>query len=148
MTTYSDNVTATFSADTPQNARNMGSEKELVEALSIVAADDRGNLYEPLTLRWYMARSRSASVSYCSLWIHDGKGSRYRSGFGKAGGYGYCRASAAADEAFRSAGVTFRKEGRERPWTFHGAGMHAVEEAAKATVRALGYTGRIALVRH
>lgn len=100
-------------------AINHGGKKELTDATSIIAFA-RGQLHEICTARWYMGRSREASVVYCSLWVRrpslwDAEGTSllkegaWWSGSGSAGGYGYHKGSAALDEAIRSAGITLSR---------------------------------------
>lgn len=55
---------------------------------------------EVVTVRWYCPTGRRV---YCCLWIHAGN--LYTSGSGRAGGYGYDRASCAFEEAITQAGV-------------------------------------------
>jgi hypothetical protein len=120
------------------NARNYGGEKELVDAKSIiVAAPDRG-LHEIVTARWYMGRSREASVAYCSVWVRrpeqrDRAGNvtvpgAWWSGTGTAGGYGYHKGSAALNGAIKSAGITLSRS---------VSGTGECEEALMAIAKAM-----------
>lgn len=63
------------------------------------------------------------STCYACAWIH-GK-NKWAYGGGKAGGYGYHRASAAVAEAFNKAGVKFDE-------SFSGYGDEAMKKAIKA----------------
>ena len=101
-------------------AINHGGKKELTDATSIVVCTPLDNLYEICTARWYMGRSREASVVYCSLWVRrpaipnsaktgTPKEGAWWSGSGSTGGYGYHKGSAALDEAIRSAGITLSR---------------------------------------
>ena len=63
------------------------------------------------------------SMHYACVWIHGDK--KWAYGSGKAGGYGYDRASAAAESAFRAAGVKF-------DGAFGSCGMTITKEAVKA----------------
>ena len=122
-------------------ARNYGGDKETVDTFDVIVFDDSaspesmdacdGRFRNPVTLRIYMGRSRTASVVYASVWIHTRDG-RYLSGTGKAGGYGYCKRSSAAREALRSAGIAF-----DEHWSASGIGK--VREALIATAHACGY---------
>jgi hypothetical protein len=112
-----------------RNAINYSGEKETVQSISIVC---RKTEKPVLSCHVYMGRSRSASTVYASLWLHNikehkllkkHKGKFYSnilgdetgekhyqgntSGKGRAGGYGYCKTSAAIQEAITSAGIEF-----------------------------------------
>lgn len=105
-----------------RNGKNLGSSKEMVSTWNLVVDLD-GELVSPITVRCYKGRSSSASVVYASVWIGDRP---FRtSGHGRAGGYGYCKVSAAIDDAFRSAGIELNK-------SISGIGIGAVESAIVA----------------
>ena len=102
------------------NATNYGGKKELIDAMSIVVVAPDKIPREVCTARWYMGRSREASVVYCSVWIRrpalrsrtNGETLQegaWWSGSGNAGGYGYHKGSAALDAAIRSAGITLSR---------------------------------------
>lgn len=151
------------------NARNMGQEKETVDTINIIALH-KGEMYNCITARFYMGRSASASTVYCSVWINkrgirqpDGSYSPsfHTSGRGSAGGYGYHKASAALGEALGSAGVLlfgspYRRDedkalsakDRKRPAHIGGCGSTAMEEALKAVAVALGYRGKLLIVKN
>jgi hypothetical protein len=139
---------AKFNSLNVQNGRNYGDKKETIESM-VANVVNKGDIVQPVTVRWYMSRSGDgASPVYCSVWIH-GKGASM-AGHGSAGGYGYCKRSAAMAEALKSAGVELygdqygrdNSPARNRQKTcISGVGMMAVEEAIKAIVRALGYRG-------
>lgn len=129
------------------NATNYAGSKEIVSTLNVVGLK-KGAMQEIVTVRWYMARSASASVMYCSVWVHSEE--CYISGSGKAGGYGYHKESAAFEEALTSAGVElyanrygdqYGEEGRPKSYRCYigGCGDRAVELACEALARALGY---------
>lgn len=89
--------------------------------------------YDAVTLRIYATDAKS----YCCLWVNDNcswvKGCRdsyYRAGSGSAGGYGYHRASAAAQEAISNAGITLSED-------INGRGDAAIEEAVHAIAAAI-----------
>ena len=101
--------------------------KELVHAVSVIGRNKAG-MEEAVTARFWMGRSSSASTVYCAIWC---RGKDYwTSGKGTAGGHGYCKKSAALDEAIRSAGITLSR-------SVHGTGE--IREACEAIARALGY---------
>lgn len=110
------------------NGKNYGGEKELIAYLEGCTADG-GN---PLTVRWYMGRSRRASVVYCTVW-YSSVGGVYLSGSGRAGGFGYCKKSAAFDAALGAAGLDVRDEDGN-PASIHGVGSYAIRKAARALV--------------
>lgn len=124
---------AIIPTESTSNARNLGEVKETIERKVLVAldAEEIGKEYgrpmvEVVDARWYMARSgKGDSPIYCSVWIRGRKGNRHYSGYGKAGGFGYCKLSAAFADALDSAGIKLSQY-------VHGAGMSAVEEAMHA----------------
>lgn len=69
------------------------------------------------------------SVWYCCLWV--GAGDVHASGSGKAGGYGYCKKSAAAAAAIKNAGFSLSSR-------IDGVGEEAVREALLAIAEAVG----------
>lgn len=89
------------------------------------------------------------SVAYACLWIH---GPKYGRGTGKAGGYGYHKASAALDEAIKDAGIVLtgdvygRDKRNNRPASIGGVGNDAMREAVEAIARAV--TGKRRLIIH
>ena len=112
------------------NARNLGDKKETVKQAVLIACK-AGEFSEPVTVRWYMSRSGDgASPVYCALWVHCSP--YYVSGRGKAGGYGYHKASAAFQEACDSAGI-------ELSQPVDGRGNDMVREAILVIGEALGF---------
>ena len=112
------------------NARNLGDKKETVKQAVLIACK-AGEFSEPVTVRWYMSRSGDgASPVYCSLWVRCSP--YYVSGRGKAGGYGYHKASAAFQDACDSAGI-------ELSQPVDGRGDELVREAMFAIGAALGF---------
>ncbi len=89
-----------------------------------------------ITLRIYWP----GSVAYACVWVHGGAG-RYARGAGRAGGGGYCKASAAAGAALADAGV--RLEG-----DIDGRGLEAIGGAVRALGEWLGVKGGILHVAH
>lgn len=77
--------------------------------------------------------------AYCCVWLHTRDA--YAIGKGKAGGYGYCKESAAVDEALRSAGVQLEH-------CIHGVGINAVREALHAWARFVGLTNWLITEAH
>lgn len=88
------------------NARNYHGEKELIRGIKLI---DKKTERVIVDARWYMGKSASASVVYCSMWCM-GRGvyeaAHSTSGKGTADGYGYHKASAALASAITSAGIT------------------------------------------
>ena len=113
-----------------QNARNMGGKKETIKTMVLITCK-AGEFSEPVTVRWYASRSGDgASPVHCSLWIHCSP--YYVSGRGKAGGYGYHKASAAFQEACDSAGI-------ELSQSVDGRGDSMVRDAMYSIGAALGF---------
>lgn len=110
-------------------ALNLGNEKELISLISVIAEKD-GKIAEIIDARCYMGKSSNASVVYSSVWVHSCE--YYTSGRGKAGGYGYCKQSAAISEALHNAGIRLDHD-------LSGRGMSAAIEACEAIAIALGY---------
>lgn len=120
------------------NAVNLHGAKEVIDHLRWVAyapKTGRRNRSDPfhtaVDARFYMGRSSNASEVVCSVWIRTREGWQ-TTGKGTAGGYGYCKKSAAFDAAVRSAGVKLALD-------VHGSGMSAVSEAMDAIGAACGY---------
>jgi hypothetical protein len=74
---------------------------------------------------------------HCCAWFHGAD--NYGSGYGKATGSGYCKESAAIDEAIANAGIALEKR-------FGGRGESAIRDAALAIGRKL--TGKRNLILH
>lgn len=138
---------AVFSTEV-SNAKNMSQGKEVIQTINLIGYKN-GEFKELVTARWYMGRSSSASVVYCSVWI-KGKGF-YTSGRGSACGYGYHKQSQAFADALISAGVTLYgsayggdrdKQALKEKKTAYigGVGDGAISSALKAIGVALGYT--------
>lgn len=117
------------------NAKNLSSEKYLIYAASVIALDR-----EVVTLRMWMAGGSKANRVYATIWTRSKDASRRFNGHGHAGGYGYCKKSAAAQAAIDSAGITLTED-------VSGRGMTSVEEALTAIARALG-ARKTFLVKH
>lgn len=99
--------------------------KHIRKGFKAVCAVD-GRLYELVDLRI----GSTDSTAYACVWMHRFSGGDWAYGSGRAGGYGYDRSSAAAEAAFRAAGVTM-SEG------FGGAGDSMTREAVLALGRYL-----------
>lgn len=110
-----------------EHGKNYAGDKELTDCFKVIAYS-KGELVEVVDCRVWMGRSRNASKVYATLWVH-GKGI-YTSGTGNAGGYGYCKTSAAIDEAIRSAGFKLDR-------SVSGTGQH--RDALEAVARSLGF---------
>ena len=112
-----------------KNSINYGGKKELISSWDVIVNTDDG-LKNIITVRCYMGRSASASTVYASIWVHSTN--HQTSGTGKAGGYGYHKASAAISEAIRSAGIELDED-------ISGVGDRAIEDALEAIAQALGF---------
>lgn len=96
-----------------QNRKENGFYKQL-HIIDLEAISER------ICVRWYMP---GKSRIYCCIWIHHP--SKCVSGGGFAGGYGYCKASAAFDNACSDAGIKLSE-------SVSGRGMESVELALQA----------------
>ena len=76
---------------------------------------------------------------HCCAWFHGSDKFGYGTGYGKATGGGYCKESAAIDEAIAHAGIKLSER-------FAGVGESAIREAAFAIGRKL--TGKRKLIIH
>lgn len=83
------------------NAKAHRKENNFQEEYNIVSFEG-GEFKQPVTLRIY----GTAAKNYACVWCNDER-LNYSTGSGSAGGYGYHRPSAAADEALRKAGFSF-----------------------------------------
>lgn len=104
--------------------------KEIEKTVSVIAYH-KGEFKEPVKVRLFVGRSRSATTVYCTIWTHGRDGKSFN-GHGQAGGYGYHKGSAALAEAIRNAGI-------ELDMSISGVGESAMERAVTAIARALGY---------
>ena len=89
---------------------------------------------EILIIRTY----QPGSVVYACVWTRGALG--HSNGKGKAGGYGYCRTSAAIQEALESAGIQLQTP-------IDGRGFQAIEGAIDAIARAAGIRSRYAIIK-
>jgi hypothetical protein len=112
------------------NGRNMD-RKETVTRWTLIAFDDN-QFKELATIRWYMGRSSSASVVYCTIWVTGHVVTDGCSGSGHAGGGGYCKSSAAFEDALHKAGIKTDKG-------ISGRGMTVVEDALIALGKHAGF---------
>lgn len=115
-----------------QNGKNHGGDKETVSTYNLVVLQDDGTLSEIVTIVVYMGRSRTASKVYASVWLNCHERSIHTSGTGSAGGYGYCKESAAVGDAFASAGIELAEDIR-------GRGVDAIYNTIKAIAEHFGY---------
>jgi hypothetical protein len=91
----------------------------------------------PIILRLYATKSRV----YACMWVNDKENQIHVSGGGYAGGYGYHKASAAAQDAINNAGIILSED-------IAGRGDSAIQEALKAIALALGYENVTILTAH
>ena len=107
-------------------------EKHFVCEFAVLAPDkeqtarEGSYLSRPITARIYATNA----MHYACVWIGTGK--FYSSGGGKAGGYGYHRASAALQNALDDAGIKLSEP-------IDGRGEQAMIDALAATAKVLGY---------
>jgi len=128
-------MTATIT-NPQRNGRNHADKKETVRTLKLVAYS-KGELHNPITIRWYMGRSNSASTVYCSIWCHNKHVDC--AGNGSASGWGYHKESAALGYAIQNAGIKLDK-------SIDGVGDSAIREAVEAIAKMMGYRGKMIIV--
>lgn len=102
-----------------------------------IAAIDRATGRAVVSLRIY--GSPSNACNYACIWVHADP--VHASGSARAGGYGYHRASQAAQEAINKAGFTLDQD-------IAGVGDNAMQEAVRAVAVAVGCTDPIIHVSH
>lgn len=104
--------------------------QEIITRLITVGLQpDKRQIIEVIDARWFMGKSSNASKISCAIWIHTPE--EYLVGYGQAGGWGYCKQSAAADAALRSLGAT--------GFDCSGQGMSIVREVFRDIGKTLGY---------
>lgn len=119
---------AIFKTPNSSNAVNLSGDKELICSFNLIGCKD-GEMRELATVRCWMRRSRSASTVYASIWTYE----PWVSGKGSAGGYGYCKKSAAVGDAIRSAGIELDQD-------INGRGESAIRDALRAIGEEMGYS--------
>lgn len=121
-------MTATMPAEPRHNGRNLARDKETIMTILAVVPDTSrpAGFHEPVRVRVYAGRSASASNVYASIWAGA------TGGHGRAGGYGYHKASAALQAAIDSAGIRLSSP-------IDGCGEGSMREAVRAIAAALGY---------
>lgn len=130
---------ATLPEEPTRNANNMAGNKETTRRLLADVAV-KGKVVNVLSARFYMSRTADgASPVYCSVWISPRDGSEGFSGHGRATGYGYHKESAAFAAALDSAGVSLAEN-------IDGVGDRAIDDAARAIVKACGYRGEARII--
>ena len=122
---------ATFTKQV-SNARNYSGDKELTKSFVVVGCKDN-SMRELIAVKVWEGRARSASVKYASIWTFA---EPWTSGRGQAGGYGYCKTSAAVGDAIRSSGIELDSD-------INGRGESAIRDALKAIAEAMGYVNII-----
>lgn len=128
-------LTATI---TPQrNGRRV--EGMLLSLRSVLAIKD-GQVREYVRARIW--QKPNGTLVHCSLWIH-GDNDLDANGYGRAGGWGYDKSSAALEGALRTAGVTlygdvYGQEDKKTEAHIGGCGMMAGDDALRAVAIAVG----------
>lgn len=117
--------------------------KETITRWNLIGFQD-DKFIELITARWYMGRSATSSVVYCTVWLHSpllnnssSKGAA--SGSGQASGGGYCKSSAAFKDALYKAGIKCDQG-------ISGRGMNVVAGALNALGKQCGFD-KIMLVK-
>lgn len=150
MKTKQSNIRAAFTAEVTNAV--VPANKQLVTGYKLV---DKKSEKVVVDCRTYIGTSRNASTVYACLWVDingnkkpDGFEYGYVSGYGSAGGYGYCKESAAVQDAIDSAkielfGTAYRRQSEKvdfkKKARIGGVGMDAVESALLAIANAAGY---------
>jgi len=96
-----------------------------------VAVSPKGGIVVEARFYW-----PGESVCYCCLWVH---GDEYRSGSGKATGYGYHHPSEALEQAIKAAGIDLERDDRSGYIPIGGTGEGSMIEALNAIATTCGY---------
>lgn len=96
-------------------------ERNIRHGYKAICISEDGKLQELVDLRI----GQTDATAYACVWLHVAGYGTYAYGSGKAGGYGYHKSSAAAEAAFRSAGMIFNQ-------SFSGCGDSMTHEAVQA----------------
>lgn len=99
------------------------------EYAALVDCPELGYMNAVVTLRLYWPGS---TTCYACIWTHGARTETYRNGSGKAGGYGYCKKSAAAGAAISNAGIHLSRD-------IDGRGEESIRDAVLAIAAAIGY---------
>lgn len=115
----------------PRNIHSYRREKSFDSQLSLIDLD---NGREIACVRFY----QPDEVVYCVVWIDSDKPAR---GYGKAGGGGYHKRSAAMGDALARAGVTLSEP-------INGCGDSAMDDALLALARHMGVARPLIIRAH
>jgi hypothetical protein len=115
-------ITGRFDSESIRKNRK---ENHFYKELALISIDDV-DVKPYLVLRLY----GTSRVNYACLWSHGMRDGSVAGG-GSAGGYGYCRESAAAAEAIARSGIVLQHD-------ISGRGMDAVVDALEAIARYVG----------
>lgn len=154
METKQNNMIAKFTK--PMQNAKQPQNKEMTARYLVIDKESERHIVD---CRVYMGRSSSASVVYASIWINFNLANMptvqriagewehgYTTGNGKAGGYGYHKASAAVQDAIASAGIELYGSAY-KPLipdftiraSISGVGDSAIQSALLAIAFAAGY---------
>jgi len=115
----------------PRNIYSYRREKSFASQLAVIDLDTGREI---ACVRFYQLDE----VVYCVVWIDSDKPAR---GYGKAGGGGYHKRSAAMGNALTRAGVTLSKP-------IYGCGDSAMDEALLALARHMGVARPLVVRAH
>lgn len=143
MTNRKSNMKAKFLTEQKRSKPTYSDNSEVIQTITGIAYY-KGEFIHFARATFRIGRSSKASVVHCSFWAFDqykGKieGGVDHHGNAKAGGYGYCKCSAALGQAIDDAGIALSER-------IHGVGDAAMERAIKAIGKAMGFN-KITLVR-
>jgi hypothetical protein len=147
------NLRATLIAPNPKREA-FQPPQPLTQAYSLVGTY-KGELKELVCLRIYQGTGATVKAN---IWVQASLNGEngWRNGRGSAGGYGYCKASAAADEALTNAGIQLMGSAygghvevdyRERA-SISGVGTTAIEAALLAIGKLINPRSKFLIVRH
>ena len=125
------NVISFNQAEDPRNTYSYRREKHFDSQLSIIDLDEGREI---ACVRFY----RPNETVYCVVWIRSEKPAR---GYGKAGGGGYHKRSAALEDSLSRAGITLSEP-------IGGCGDSAMDEAMLALARHMGVTRPLVVRAH
>lgn len=112
----------------PKFNPNDRKENNYLYEFAVIAVMPDYTTQNPVVCRIYGTSSHKRN--YACVWTYDRRNGNYvsRAGSGWAGGYGYHRPSAAAESAFRNAGIDLDE-------AIGGRGDSAIKEACMAVAR-------------
>lgn len=122
------------------NGKNLSDKRELTVSWNLIAYH-QDRLIDLMTVRCWTGRSRPGWTIWATFWLHGN--SKYASGHGHIGGWGFDHYGPAVTEAIESAGITLINPLGNRMEINSSEG---IPDALRAIAEALGYDPEKTLV--